>query len=152
RADEALLSAVPRDRKKAYHMRRIIESVVDSDSFFEMGRDYGRPIITALARLDGWTVALMAGDPLYGAGAWAAAACQKIVRFVDMAETFHIPVVHLVDCPGFQVGLAAEQSGVVRHGVRALAAINQTTMPWCSILVRNVFGVGGSAHQPASRL
>ncbi len=152
RADEALVVAVPRDRKQAYHMRRIIERVVDRDSFFEMGERFGRPIITGLARLDGWPVALMAGDPLYHGGAWTADACSKIIRFVDLAETFHLPVVHLVDCPGFQVGLAAESSAVIRWGVRALAAICQSSVPWCSVIVRNVFGVGGLGHQPGGRL
>jgi acetyl-CoA carboxylase carboxyltransferase component len=151
RRDELLASIVPREPKRAYNSRRIVETLVDAGSFFEMGRDYGRAIVTGLARLDGWPVALMAGDPLHGGGAWGSAACQKIVRFLDFAETFHLPVVHLVDCPGFQVGLAAEQSGLVRHGVRALAALNQTTVPWCSVIIRNVYGVGGGGHQPHGR-
>ncbi|HET8997405.1 MAG TPA: carboxyl transferase domain-containing protein, partial [Acetobacteraceae bacterium] len=148
RRDEALIAAVPRDKKQAYHMRRIIEAVVDRGSFFEMGRLFGRPIITGFARLDGWPVAVMAGDPLYHGGAWTADACSKIIRFVDMAQTFHLPIVHMVDCPGFQVGLAAESSAVIRWGVRALSAINQTTVPWCSIVIRNCYGVGGLGHQP----
>ena len=152
RAEEALLSAVPRDRKQAYHMRRIVAAVVDKGSFFETGARFGRSIITGFARLDGWPVALLAGDPLYHGGAWTADACQKIIRFVDLAETFHLPVVHLVDCPGFQVGLAAESSAVIRWGVRALAAICQTSVPWCSVIVRNVYGVGGLGHQPGGRV
>ena len=133
-------------------MRRIIEALVDKGSFFEMGQLFGRPIITGFCRLDGWPVALMAGDPLFHGGAWTADACNKIIRFVDMAQTFHLPIVHLVDCPGFQVGLAAESSAVIRWGVRALSAINQTTVPWCSIVVRNCYGVGGLGHQPVSHL
>ncbi|OJW29660.1 MAG: methylmalonyl-CoA carboxyltransferase [Rhodospirillales bacterium 69-11] len=148
RRDEKLLSIIPRNKKQPYHMRRIIEMVVDKGSFFEMGQMFGRSIITGLARLDGWPVAVMAGDPLFDGGAWTADACNKIIRFVDMAETFHLPVVHLVDCPGFQVGLKAESSAVIRWGVRALSAINQTTVPWCSIVVRNAYGVGGLGHQP----
>jgi acetyl-CoA carboxylase carboxyltransferase component len=85
-------------------------------------------------------------------GAWTAEACQKVVRFVDLAETFHLPIVHLVDCPGFMIGLEAERAATIRHGVRAMAAINQSTVPWCSIIVRNVFGVAGAAHVPAGRL
>ena len=152
RSDEFLLSIIPRNTRRAYAMRKIIDSVVDRSSFFEMGRYFGRGIITGFARLDGWPVALMAGDPIHGAGTWDAAACQKVVRFIDLAETFHLPVVHLVDCPGFSVGLEAESGGVIRHGVRVISAINQSTVPWCSILVRNVFGVGGGAHQPNRRL
>jgi hypothetical protein len=152
RRDEALISVIPKVKKQAYHMRRIIGSVVDKDSFFEMGALFGRSIITGLARLDGWPVAVMAGDPLFDGGAWSADTCSKIIRFVDMAQTFHLPIVHLVDCPGFQVGLKAESSAVIRWGVRALTAINQTTVPWCSIVVRNCYGVGGLGHQPVGHL
>ncbi len=152
RRDESLISAIPRVKKQAYHMRRIVESVVDRGSFFEMGKMFGRSIITGFARLDGWPVAIMAGDPLFEGGAWTADTCNKIIRFVDMAQTFHLPIVHLVDCPGFQVGLRAESSAVIRWGVRALSAINQTTVPWCSIVVRNCYGVGGLGHQPVGRL
>ena len=150
--EEKLISAIPRDKLRAYHTRRIIAMLFDHVSFFEMGQGFGKSIITGLARLDGWPVAVMAGDPLYGGGAWDAAACQKIIRFLDMAETFHLPVVHLVDCPGFAVGLVAERAATIRWGMRALTAINQTTVPWCSIIMRNVFGVGGLAHQPQNRL
>jgi acetyl-CoA carboxylase carboxyltransferase component len=150
--DEALITAIPKVKKQSYHMRRIITSVVDRNSFFEVGALFGRSIITGFARLDGWPVALMAGDPLFDGGAWTADACNKIIRFVDMAQTFHLPVVHLVDCPGFQVGLRAESNAVIRWGVRALSAINQTTVPWCSIIVRNCYGVGGLGHQPVAHL
>ena len=100
----------------------------------------------------------MAGDPLFDGGAWTADACSKIIRFVDLAQTFHLPIVHLVDCPGFQVGLKAESSAVIRWGVRALAAINQTTVPWCTIVVRNCYRRGrprasaGRPSVPALRL
>jgi acetyl-CoA carboxylase carboxyltransferase component len=133
-------------------MRPIVETLVDRGSFFEMGRMFGRPIITGLARIDGRAVAVMAGDPYHYAGAWTADACAKIVRFVDLAQTFHLPVVHLVDCPGFLIGLEAERTATIRAGVRAMAAISQTTVPWCSVIVRNVFGVAGAIHQPAGRL
>jgi acetyl-CoA carboxylase carboxyltransferase component len=132
-------------------MRAIIDAVVDTGSFFEMGRMYGRSIITGFARLDGVPVALMASDPFFYGGAWSADACRKIARFVDTAETFHLPVVYLADCPGFLVGLEAERTGTIREGVRTMTAINQSTVPWCSIIVRSAFGVAGSAHQPSSR-
>jgi hypothetical protein len=67
------------------------------------------------------------------------------------AETFHLPVVYLMDCPGFMIGLEAEKSATIRHGVRAMAAVNQSTVPWCTIIVRNAFGVAGVVHQPANR-
>ena len=112
----------------------------------------GGPIITGLARLDGLPVAILASDPYHYGGAWTADACAKTVRFVDMAETFHLPVVYLCDCPGFLIGLEAEKSATIRHGVRAMAAINQSSVPWCTVIVRNSFGVAGAAHVPAGRL
>lgn len=152
RREESLMQAIPRDRRKVYKMRPIIEAVVDRGSFFEMGRMFGRSIITGLARLDGRAVALMASDPYFYGGSWTAETCQKVVRFLDLAQTFHLPVVYLLDCPGFLIGLEAERAATIRHGVRAMAAMNQTTVPWCTIIVRNSFGVAGAAHQPAGRL
>jgi acetyl-CoA carboxylase carboxyltransferase component len=148
RADEKLFSIIPKDKRKVYKMRSIINSVVDDGSFFEMGKGFGGSIITGFARLDGWPVALMASDPMYYAGAWTPDACQKLIRFIDMAQTFHLPIVYLADCPGFLVGTQAEKTGTIRLGVRAIAAINQITVPWCSIIVRNSFGVAGGAHRP----
>ncbi len=152
RRDDFLLAAVPRQRRKVYKMRPIIDAVVDRDSFFEIAPEFGRSIITGFARLDGWPVALMAGDPYFYAGAWTADTCQKIIRFVDLAQTFHLPVVHLVDCPGFLIGKEAEETATIRYGVRAMSAIWQSTVPWCAVIVRSVFGVAGAAHQNGSRL
>ena len=151
RREEWLIEAIPRDRRKIYDMRKIIEAVVDKGSFFEIGRLFGRSAITGFARLDGWPVALMAGDPRIYAGGWTADAAIKVTRFVDLAETFHLPVVHLVDCPGFVIGTRSEKAGTIRHGARALAALYQAKVPWCSILIRKVFGVAGAGHSNAER-
>ncbi|HVL91505.1 MAG TPA: carboxyl transferase domain-containing protein [Actinomycetota bacterium] len=151
RADEALLSAVPRERRTPYDMRAIIASVCDRGSVFEMARRFGTPAITALARLDGCPVAVLANDPRIYAGGWNAAASQKVARFIDFAETFHLPLVHLVDQPGFVIGSAAERAATIRHGARALAAIYQATVPWCSVIVRKAYGVAGAAHQNHAR-
>jgi acetyl-CoA carboxylase carboxyltransferase component len=151
RREEALLGIVPADRRKVYKMRAILDATLDHGSFFETGRHFGRSAITGLARLDGHAVAVLASDPYHYGGAWTADTAQKVVRFVDLAETFHLPVVHFVDIPGFLIGLQAEQTATIRHGARALSAIYQATVPWCSILVRKVFGVAGAAHTNASR-
>ena len=97
-------------------MRKIIEATVDKDSFFEIGKKWGRSVITGFARLDGWPVAIMASDPYHYGGAWTANAAQKVLRFVDLAQTFHLPVAHLVDIPGFLVGRKAEDEATIRHG------------------------------------
>lgn len=151
RGDEALMNAVPRNRKQVYKVRPIIESVVDKGSFFEVAKNFGKPIIVGLARLEGRAVMVLASDSFHYGGSWTADACQKVVRWVDFAETFHLPIVYLMDCPGFMIGLDAERAATIRHGVRAMAAVNQTTVPWCTVILRNAFGVAGVVHQPADR-
>ncbi|MFP6774362.1 MAG: carboxyl transferase domain-containing protein [Alphaproteobacteria bacterium] len=146
-----LIDAIPREIRKVYKMRPIVNALVDDGSFFEIGKEYGKSVITGLARLDGWPVALMASNPMSYGGCWTADTCRKVEKFVDMAETFHLPIVNLSDCPGFQVGLEAEQSGVIKEGVRVMSAIWQTTVPWCTMIIRNVFGVAGAAHTVGDR-
>jgi acetyl-CoA carboxylase carboxyltransferase component len=146
RREEKLASIVPTDRRKVYKMRDILDATLDRGSFFEMGRLYGRSSITGLARLNGWPVAVLASDPYFYGGAWTADTSLKITRFVDFAETFHLPVIHFVDIPGFLIGMESEKAGTIRHGARALSALYQATVPWCSIIVRKVFGVAGAAH------
>ncbi len=152
RRDESLRSAIPRDRRRVYKVRDIIGSVVDRDSFFEIGRRWGRSAVGGLARFDGWPVAILANDPYHYAGGWTADASRKVERLIDLADTFRLPVVHLVDNPGFVIGTEAELAGTIRHGARALAAVYQATVPWCSVILRKVYGVAGAAHQDASKL
>lgn len=146
-----LRAAIPRDGRKVYKMRPILDAVMDPDSFMEIGRRWGKAVITGLARIDGWPVAVFASDPYVYGGGWDGPAAEKFTRMLDLAETFHLPVVNFVDIPGFQIGLAAEKSGAMRYGVRALTAVAQSTVPWCSILVRKAFGVAAGGHQSAGR-
>lgn len=151
RRDASLRGLVPRDRRAPYDVRRLLASVFDTGSVVELGRRFAPSTVTALARLDGWPVAAMASDPRVYGGGMTADGADKMARFVDLAETFRLPVVHLVDQPGFVIGSAAERAGTIRHGARALAAVYQCTVPWASVLVRRVFGVAGAAHQPHHR-
>ncbi|CAM4389543.1 acyl-CoA carboxylase subunit beta [Bordetella muralis] len=146
-----LRDAIPRDGRNVYKMRPIVDALMDPGSFMEIGRRWGRAIITGLARIDGWPVAVFASDPYVYGGGWDGPAAEKFTRLLDLAETFHLPVVNFVDIPGFQIGLAAEKSGAMRYGVRALTAVAQSTVPWCSILVRKAFGVAAGGHQSAGR-
>jgi acetyl-CoA carboxylase carboxyltransferase component len=151
RRSEQLLSAVPREDRRVYKMRPILTTVFDADSWFEMGKGWGRSVITGLARLDGWPVAVLASDPYYYAGAWTSDACRKAIRLVDLAQTFHLPVVHFVDIPGFLIGQEAEASGIMRYGTQALAAIRQATVPWCAVMVRKAFGMAALAQRNGTR-
>ncbi len=146
RREDWLIGAVPKHRRKAYAARPVIEAVVDRGSWFEIGSRWGRSAITGLARLDGWPVAVLAGDPMFYGTGWTADASDKVTRLVDLATTFQVPVVHLVDQPGFLIGTAAEKAATIRRGARTLAAIYQADVPWCSVILRRVFGVAGAAH------
>jgi acetyl-CoA carboxylase carboxyltransferase component len=152
RREEELISIIPRDRRRAYDVRRILTMVFDQGSFFEMGFYYGRPFVTGLARLNGYPVGVVANDPRQGGGAPNAAACDKMIRLVDICDTFHIPVVNFVDNPGFLIGSAAERAGTIRAGARALVAVYQASTPWISILIRRCYGVAGAGHGNAQSL
>ncbi len=151
RSDEALLSVVPRDKTQAYNMRRIINSLADLDSVFEMGRGWGRGVITAFARFDGWPVAVMANDPMFLGGSWTADSAEKAKRFIQLAEKFQIPVINLVDNPGFMIGLEAEKAATIRCGVDAMNGIYRSTMPWASVIIRKAYGVAGAAMSNHSK-
>ncbi|HSG88558.1 MAG TPA: carboxyl transferase domain-containing protein [Pseudomonadales bacterium] len=146
RCDDWLLSAVPRNRRMAFDMRRVIRSVVDDGDFFEMGRLYGRGQIAGLARLDGQPVVVLGNDCRFYAGAMSAAGAQKTRRMIELADNFHLPVVNFVDEPGFMIGPDAEAAGTIRYGMAAVAAAAQATVPWAAVQVHKTFGVAGAAH------
>ena len=146
RREEELLSIIPRNRRQGYDARRMVELVVDRDSFFEMAPFFGPSLITGFARIDGFPVGVMANDPYFIAGSLDADASDKMVKFVDLCDTFHLPVANFVDQPGFLIGREAEMRGTIRHGARALYAVFQATTPWVAIMVRKAFGVAGAGH------
>jgi acetyl-CoA carboxylase carboxyltransferase component len=146
RKDEALIDIIPRDRRKPFKMRKLIEHVVDTGSFFEMTRAYGPGQITGLARLGGHPVGILGNDCRYYAGAMTAEGSQKVRRFVDMCNTFRLPIVSFVDEPGFMIGPDSEAAGTIRHGTAAVMAVVQSRVPWISIIVRKAYGVAAAAH------
>ena len=127
RQDDTLLDIVPKDPRQVYKMHTILESVCDQGSFFEMGKKWGRSIITGLARLNGIPVAIFAENPRVYGGAWTADASRKLIRLLDLAATFHLPLVHLEDCPGFLIGKQSEEEGTIRFGSAALAGADADT-------------------------
>jgi acetyl-CoA carboxylase carboxyltransferase component len=151
RAEAWLDEAVPRDSRRLYPVRPILEALVDRGSFLEIGREWGQGVVAGLARLDGWPVALIASSPEALGGLWSAATARKVERMVDLADTFHLPVVHLVDNPGFLIGRRAEEEATIRWGARALSAIAQSGVPWCAVIMRKCYGMAGAAHAPGDR-
>ena len=152
RLEEELLSIVPRDRRHPYGVRRILELVMDAGSVFEMGGGFGRSAVTSFARLRGRPVGVIASDPKHYGGGLTADASEKLTRFVDLCDQFRLPLVNLVDQPGFVIGTEAERRGTIRRGTRAMFSIYHASVPAVSVLVRKVFGVAGAAHGNHSRL
>jgi acetyl-CoA carboxylase carboxyltransferase component len=152
RRDEELLSIIPLDPKKPYNMRRILELIFDRNSIFEIGSQSARAQITALARLDGYPVGVLANDPRFWAGSFGWDVAEKFQRFVDMCDTFHLPIVNFVDQPGFRIGKEAEMHGTIRKGVRAVFSVYQATVPYAAIYVRKAYGVAGGSQADYSGL
>ncbi|HIG71611.1 MAG TPA: propionyl-CoA carboxylase [Myxococcales bacterium] len=146
RCEDSLLEVIPRDRKKVYKMRSILTAVLDRGSLFELTPGYGRSQITALGRLEGRTVGVIANDPYIYAGSMSAEGAQKVERFIKLCDSFALPILSFVDEPGFMIGPAAEQAATIRHGVNAIMATVTSKVPWASVIVRKMYGVAAAAH------
>ena len=141
RCDESLATAVPANPRRAYDVRRVISAIADHDSVFEIKPGYARNIVTALARLAGRPVGFVANQPQHLAGTLDSPACEKAAHFVSMCDAFGLPLVFLVDVPGFLVGSAAERSGLARRSGRMLYELGQATVPRCTVVLRKGYGL-----------
>ncbi|MEO1140931.1 MAG: carboxyl transferase domain-containing protein [Pseudomonadota bacterium] len=146
RREEALLEIVPKDRRRAFDMRKLLGLVLDLESFFEIGKGYGRSQITGLATMNGQPVGVWANDGRYLAGSMTADGAQKVRRFLELCETFHLPILSFVDEPGFMIGSQAERAATIRHGANAVLTAAMSKVPWASIMIRRSFGVAQAAH------
>ncbi|MEM7215923.1 MAG: carboxyl transferase domain-containing protein [Pseudomonadota bacterium] len=146
RQEDALLDIVPKDRRRAFDMRKLVKLVVDLESFFEIGKGYGRSQITGLARMNGQPVGVWANDGRHLAGSMTADGAQKVRRFIELCETFHLPILSFVDEPGFMIGSKAEGEATIRHGANAVLTAAMSKVPWASIMIRRSFGVAQAAH------
>lgn len=147
RRDESLLSIVPKDRRKIYDPKKVLAAVLDKDSFFEIMPFYGRSRVTGLARVNGIPVAVMANQPKFNGGSMDVAAGEKTIRLIELAETFHLPLVYFADEPGFSVGPLQEQQGIVRAGARIVTRLARTKTPYICFIMRQLYGVAGGLHR-----
>jgi acetyl-CoA carboxylase carboxyltransferase component len=135
-----ILKLLPESRTQVYDMRKILRAIADRDSYFELKARFGKAGVTALARLGGKTVGLIANNPLYKGGALDADACDKIVSFLVLCDSYNIPILMFVDTPGFAIGIEAEKKrapGKIMNFMNALALV---TMPKLTVLVRKTYG------------
>jgi acetyl-CoA carboxylase carboxyltransferase component len=152
RRDESLLSIVPRDKRKIYNPHKVLDAVLDEGSFFEMMPYYGRARVTGLGRVNGVPVAVMTNHPKFNGGSMDIAAGEKTIRLIELADTFHLPLVYFADEPGFSVGPAQEQMGIVRAGARIVTKLTQSKTPYICFVMRQLYGVAGGLHQRATGL
>jgi acetyl-CoA carboxylase carboxyltransferase component len=158
-ADQRLLrSAVPADPKRVHDARALLDLLADAGSVLELRPRFGRTVITALARIEGRPVGVIANDPRHLSGALDADGSDKAARFMQLCDAFGLPLVSLLDTPGFMVGPEAERSATVRHTSRMFVTAATLTVPFLCVIVRRAFGLGaqamagGSLHAPAITL
>jgi acetyl-CoA carboxylase carboxyltransferase component len=145
-ADQTTLrSALPERRRRAYKIRPIIDTIADEGSVLELRRDFGRSIVTSLARLEGRPVGLVANDPYHLGGAVDSDAADKAARFFQLCDAFGLPIVSLCDTPGFMVGPPVEATAAVRHVSRMFVAAASLSVPLFTVVLRKGYGLGAQA-------
>lgn len=142
RREESLLTVVPENSRRAYDVRRVVNAIVDQDSAFEIRPTYAKNLVTCFARLGGRPVGIVANQPMQLAGTLDVPACEKAAHFVSLCDAFGLPLVYLVDVPGFLLGGAAERSGLARRSARMIYELGQATVTRISIVLRKGYGLG----------
>ncbi|MGA9876118.1 MAG: carboxyl transferase domain-containing protein [Solirubrobacteraceae bacterium] len=144
--DQRLLrQIVPEQRKRAYEVRRVLDTLCDEDSVLELRDGFGVGMVTALARIEGRPLGIVANDPAHLGGAIDADAADKAARFMQMCDTFGLPVLFLCDTPGFMVGPSTEQTATVRHFARLFVTGANLEIPFGTIVLRKGYGLGAQA-------
>ena len=140
RFDDALNEIVPENTNKPYDVKEVILAIVDNGEFLEVQRDYAANIVTCFARFNGMSVGIVANQPKYLAGVLDINASRKAARFVRFCDAFNIPIVTLVDVPGFLPGTAQEYGGIILHGAKLLFAYGEATVPKVTVILRKAYG------------
>jgi acetyl-CoA carboxylase carboxyltransferase component len=144
-ADEDMRQVVPEQRTRIYDSRRAVELLCDIDSVFELRKEFGVGIITALGRIEGRSVGVVANNPAHLGGAIDTPSADKMSRFIQLCDAFDIPIISLCDTPGFMVGPEAEESAQVRHFGRLFVTAASVTVPWLTVVLRKGYGLGAQA-------
>jgi acetyl-CoA carboxylase carboxyltransferase component len=153
RSCDALIDIVPANPRQAYDVRKVIREIVDDGDFFPMKPDWARNLVTGFARFAGRPAGIVANQPMFLGGALDVNGADKAARFVWLCDAFSIPLVFLMDCPGFLVGSAVEKQGIIRHGAKMLFAVAEATVPKVTVVLRKGYGAGyyvmnGRAYEP----
>jgi acetyl-CoA carboxylase carboxyltransferase component len=153
RMDEELLDLLPDSPRKPYDMYELIGRIVDDGRWFDLKPRFARTLITCLARMGGRPLGIVANQPRHLAGILENDSADKAARFINLCDAFNIPLLFLMDVPGFMVGTKVEQAGIIRHGAKMLYAVSRATVPKVTVVVRKAYGAGyyvmcGKAYEP----
>jgi propionyl-CoA carboxylase beta chain len=138
--DEELDNIVPEDPKAAFDVKRVIARITDTDSFFEIQADFAKNVVIGFARIEGIIVGIIANQPAFKAGCLDIDASDKAARFIRTCNIYNVPILNLVDVPGFMPGLAQERGGIIRHGAKMLFAYASATVPKITLIMRKAYG------------
>jgi acetyl-CoA carboxylase carboxyltransferase component len=150
---EELYDIVPANPRQAYDMYKVIKAIADDGEFFAIKPDWAKNVVTGFARFGGRPAGIVANQPKFIGGALDVNGADKAARFVWLCDAFNIPLVFLMDCPGFLVGSAVEKQGIIRHGAKMLFAVAEATVPKVTVVLRKGYGAGyyvmnGRAYEP----
>ncbi len=149
--DPGISAIVPERRTRGYDMRKLVARICDDDSVMELQPGYARNVTCALARLDGWSVGVVANNPMFQAGVLDPEACHKIIRMATVCDAFNIPMIWLIDVPGFMVGERVEHDRMLHWGMRMMQALQNASMPTLTVCVRKAFGLAWQAMNGAGQ-
>ena len=137
-----IAEVVPAEDRRAYDMRKVIASLVDEDSFFELKPLFAKELVTGFARIDGQAVGIVANNPMHLGGVLFKDSSDKAARFIWLCDAFNVPLLFLADVPGFMIGSKVEKEGIIRHGAKMITAVAEATVPKISVIVRKAYGAG----------
>ena len=143
--DPGLAELVPAKRTRGYDMRRVVERIVDTDSLLEIQPLYARNVVCGMARLNGFSVGVIANNPMFGAGTLDPQACHKIIRLATVCDSYNIPIIFLADVPGFMVGERVEHELMLHWGMRMMHALQNCSAPTLTVCIRKAFGLAWQA-------
>ncbi|MCC6000065.1 MAG: methylmalonyl-CoA carboxyltransferase [Pararhodobacter sp.] len=141
RREQALLSIIPANHRRAFDMRKVVHAIADADTVFEIKPSHARSLFTGLARLGGRPVGIIANQPMHMGGTLTANACEKGAHFISLCDAFGLALVYLIDVPGFMVGPMAEKTGLARRSGRLIFELGQATVPRLSVVLRKGYGL-----------
>ena len=148
---------LPETEAAGYDMHRVIECLVDADTFFELKPLFAPELITGFGRLDGNVIGIVANNPMHNGGVLFGDSADKAARFIWMCDAYNVPLVFLADVPGFMIGTQVERAGIIRHGAKMITAVTEATVPKMCVIVRKCYGAGlyamcGPAFDPIATL